>query len=147
MICILSTQGSDVCTESVSARECTFPPYLVQIKDSNKNTTAFRTVGKTQELTVENLEELRMYATAQELTELSAFEEFLARFVKPRADCAVQCMLLWAEWVRYYKKSTREFPALILEKNFMDLVTRQFDLRVSEDASRGFVFPGITFVA
>jgi hypothetical protein len=88
-----------------------------------------------------------MYATAEELTELSAFEEFLARFVRPRADCAVQCMLLWAEWVRYYKKTTREFPALILEKNFMDLVTRQYDLLVSEDDSRGFVFPGITFVA
>jgi hypothetical protein len=88
-----------------------------------------------------------MYATAEELIELSAFQEFLARYVRPGEDCAVQCMLLWAEWVRYYKKTTREFPALVLEKNFMDLVTRQFDLMVSEDESRGFVFPGITFVA
>jgi hypothetical protein len=147
VICILSTQGSEVCTESVSARECSFPPYLLQIRNSNKNTTAFRTVGKTRELTSENLEELRMYATAEELTELAAFQEFLARYVKPHADCAVQCMLLWAEWVRYYKKTTREFPALILEKNFMDLVTRHFDLMVSEDDWRGFVFPGIKFVA
>jgi hypothetical protein len=95
---------------------------------------------------IENLEDLRMYATTEELTELAAFQEFLARFVRPSADCAVQCMLLWSEWVRYYKKTTREFPALILEKNFMDLVTRRFDLLVSEDDSRGFVFPGLTFV-
>lgn len=88
-----------------------------------------------------------MYATAGELTELAAFQEFLARFVRRSADCAVQCMLLWAEWVRYYRKTTREFPALILEKNFMDLVTRKFDLLVFEDDSRGFVFPGLTFVA
>jgi hypothetical protein len=98
-------------------------------------------------LTSENLEDLLMYSTAEELTELEAFQEFLARFVRPGTDCAVQCMLLWAEWVRYYKKTTREFPALILEKNFMDLVTRKFDLPVSEDDSRGFVFPGLKFVA
>ena len=141
MICILSTQGSDVCTESVSARECTFPPYLLQIRNSNKNTTAFRIVGKTRELTSENLEDLQMYSTAEELTELAAFQEFLARFVRPGTDCAVQCMLLWAEWVRYYKKTTREFPALILEKNFMDLVSRKFDLPVQRMTRVGLYSP------
>ena len=80
------------------------------------------------------------------LSELSAFQEFCRTFCETQRGLSVQCMLLWAEWDRYYKKTTREFPALILEKNFRDLVTRRFDLSVSEDESRGFVFPGIKFV-
>jgi hypothetical protein len=55
-------------------------------------------------------------------------------------------MLLWTEWVRFYKKKTKEFPALILEKDFRDLITSRFNLTVSEDESRGFVYPGLTFV-
>jgi hypothetical protein len=93
-----------------------------------------------------NFNILRMYATPEELTELAAFQDFIARFVKTSAVYTVQCMLLWTEWVRFYKKKTREFPALILENNFRDLVTNWFNLTVSEDESRGYVFPGIKFV-
>jgi len=104
------------------------------------------TTLKDAEVPAENLDILRVYATPGELTELAAFQDFLTRFVKIRADCTVQCMLLWTEWVRFYKKKTREFPVLILEKDFRDLVTWRFDLSVSEDESRGYVYPGLTFV-
>ncbi len=146
MICILSTQGSEVCTALVDGQHCTFPPYILPAKKNHENRTVIYPGRKSRGLTAENFDDLRDYATPEELSELSTFQEFVERFVKPSAVCSVQCMLLWAEWVRYYKKTTREFPALILEKNFRDLVIRRFDLSVSEDEARGFVFPGIKFV-
>jgi hypothetical protein len=146
VICILATQGSDVCTALVDSQHCIFPPDILPAKKNHKNRNGIYPGRKIRGLTAENFDDLRDYATPQELTELSTFKEFVERFVKPSTVCSVQCMLLWAEWVRYYKKTTREFPALILEKNFRDLVKQMFDVPVSEDDTRGFIFPGIKFV-
>jgi hypothetical protein len=129
---------------SAAGQERRFPWYISnKLKKRGKNLTD---VDTTRKLPAENLDSLRGYATPGELTELAAFQDFLTRFVKIRTDCTVQCMLLWTEWVRFYKKKTREFPALILEKDFRDLVTSRFSLTVSEDESRGFVYRGLKFV-
>jgi len=82
----------------------------------------------------------------EELGELKTFREFLARHIKPSAIRDVQCMLLWAEWVRFYKRQTKKVPDLILEKEFRDLILSQFGCPVAEDAVRGYVYPGIKYI-
>lgn len=144
VICISIAQGSGAFLISAAGQERRFPWYVSnKLKKRGKNLID---VDTTRKLPAENLDSLRVYATPGELTELAAFQDFLTRFVKIRTDCTVQCMLLWTEWVRFYKKKTKEFPALILEKDFRDLITSRFSLTVSEDESRGFVYPGLKFV-
>jgi hypothetical protein len=96
----------------------------------------------------EELEEtdLGVDATPEELGELKTFQEFLSRHIQPNAICDVQCMLLWAEWVRFYKKQTRKVPDLILEKEFRELILHQFDLTVNDDGFRGYIYPGIKYI-
>jgi len=55
-------------------------------------------------------------------------------------------MLLWAEWVRFYQKQTRDFPQIILEKWFRNVIIQHFHPRVAEDGVWGSVYTGITFV-
>jgi hypothetical protein len=93
-----------------------------------------------------NYYDLGIEVNPRELVELKTFQEFLSQHVKPNAICDVQCMLLWAEWVRFYMKQTRKVPDLILEKEFRDLIINQFDLSVTEDGFRGFIYPGIKYV-
>jgi hypothetical protein len=93
-----------------------------------------------------NCNNMGIAVSSEELDELKTFREFLSRHVKPNAICDVQCMLLWAEWVRFYKKQTRKIPDLILEKEFRNLITNHFDLPVTEDGFRGYIYPGIKYV-
>ena len=93
-----------------------------------------------------NYYDLGIEVNPEELIELKTFQEFLSQHVKPNAICDVQCMLLWAEWIRFYKKQTRKVPDLILEKEFRDLIINLFDLSVTEDGFRGFIYPGIKYV-
>jgi hypothetical protein len=93
-----------------------------------------------------NYNNLGIEVSSEELNELKTFQEFLSRHVKPHAVCDVQCMLLWAEWVRFYRKQTKKVPDLILEKEFRDLIINQFDLSVTEDDFRGYIYPGIKYV-
>lgn len=83
----------------------------------------------------------------EELNELHTFDMFISSHVKPNNIRNTSCMLLWAEWVRFYLKEMRTFPHLILEKEFRDLVTSRFEFDVSEDETRGLVYPGIQFVS
>ena len=89
---------------------------------------------------------LGIKVSAEELDELKTFQEFLSKHIKPNAICDVQCMLLWTEWVRFYKKQTRKIPDLILEKEFRNLIINHFDLPVTEDGSRGYIYSGIKYV-
>jgi hypothetical protein len=81
----------------------------------------------------------------EELHELILFHEYLSRHVNYSAVRVVQCMFLWAEWVRFFKKHTRDFPRIILEKEFGDLIIQHFNPRVGEDGFLGSVYTGITF--
>lgn len=80
------------------------------------------------------------------MDELAAFEEFLGKHVTPDPEWFVQRMLLWAEWVRFYAKKTRQFPESVLEKKFDELIIRQFGVSVAIDDFRGPVYLGIRFV-
>jgi hypothetical protein len=82
----------------------------------------------------------------EELGELKTFREFLVRHIKPSAIRDVQCMLLWAEWVRFYKRQTKKVPDLILEKEFRDMILSRFGCTIAEDQVRGFVYPGVKYI-
>jgi hypothetical protein len=79
-------------------------------------------------------------------TELRIFDEFLARHIQPDGICDVQCMLLWSEWVRTFRRLTAGFPRLIGEEEFRSVITDRFGLEIASDGFRGKVYPGIRFV-
>lgn len=77
--------------------------------------------------------------------ELDLFHDFSTRHLRTVANSDVQCMLVWAEWVRYYLKQTKNFPRLILEDEFNYLITGLFATRIALDEHRGRIYPGIRF--
>lgn len=81
-----------------------------------------------------------------EISELRIFDDYLARHVQPNRICDVQCMLLWNEWVRTYRRQTHEFPKLIREKEFRSVITDKFGTGIADDGFRGPVYQGIKFV-
>lgn len=82
----------------------------------------------------------------EELHELNVLKQFLGRHVKPAGICDVQCMLLWSEWVRTFKRQTLVFPKLILEKEFRCVIMNTFGIDVVDTDFRGAVYPGIKFI-
>jgi hypothetical protein len=82
----------------------------------------------------------------EECYELRVFDEFLARHVQPNRVYDVQCMLLWNEWVRTLRRQIHGFPKLILEKEFLNVITEKFGVAITNDSFRGAVYPGIRFV-
>jgi hypothetical protein len=83
---------------------------------------------------------------SEESFEFRVLEQFLDRHVQTNMICDVQCMLLWSEWVRTYKRHTLKFPELILEKEFRDAITDKFGVGIATYSVRGEVYPGIKFV-
>jgi hypothetical protein len=119
-------------------------PRQVLLKPSDTGIPLFEDT-KTRDLE-RNYANLGIEISPDELDELKIFENFLSRHIKPNAICDVQCMLLWAEWIRFYRKQRRKVPELILEKEFRDLIINQFDLSVAEDGFRGYIYPGIKYI-
>lgn len=81
-----------------------------------------------------------------ELSGLFRFETFLCHHVVPAQKGDVQCMLLWNEWVRIFRRQESRFPALIREKEFRTAILDRYDAVVSTDGARGQVYCGIRFV-
>jgi len=125
-------------------------PYVFPMQGVQKPSTGIAGFAGYPDASVCDLEKnctiLGINVSSDELNELKTFQEFLSKHIKPNAICDVQCMLLWAEWVRFYKKQTKKIPDLILEKEFRNLVMDQFDLSISEDDFRGYIYPGIKYV-
>jgi hypothetical protein len=105
----------------------------------------FRPVSEGEELE-KTYSDSGLEVSPEELGELKTFREFLVRHIKPSAIRDVQCMLLWAEWVRFYKRQTKKVPDLILEKEFRDLILNKFGCAIAEDQVRGFVYPGVKYI-
>jgi hypothetical protein len=82
----------------------------------------------------------------EEIHELKVFDEFVMLHVRPNGLYDVQCMLLWSEWVRAFRRQINGFPRLILEKEFRSVITDTFGVAVARDENRGAVFPGLRFV-
>jgi hypothetical protein len=83
---------------------------------------------------------------SDEADEFRVFDEFLTRHVQPNRICDVQCMLLWSEWVRAFRRQTRAFPSLIRENEFRSVIMEMFGVGISNDNIRGSVYPGLRFV-
>jgi len=82
----------------------------------------------------------------REAEELRIFHDFLVNHIQANGICDVQCMLLWSEWVRVFRRQLTGFPDLIREKEFRTVITERFGVGISEDGFRGAVYPGIRFV-
>ncbi len=125
-------------------------PYAFPLQGLQKPSTGIARFAGYPEAPQNELEQkcsdLGIKVSPQELDELNTFQKFLSKHVKPNSICDVQCMLLWAEWVRFYRRQTRKIPDLIREKEFRDLVMDRFDLSISEDGFRGYIYPGIKYV-
>jgi hypothetical protein len=79
--------------------------------------------------------------------EFRVFEDFLGRHVQANRICDVQCMLLWNEWVRTYRRQTPGYPKRILEKEFREIITENYDVKIAHhDIRRGAVYHGIKFI-
>lgn len=81
-----------------------------------------------------------------ESRELKIFDEFLLRHVQPNGNCDVQCMLLWNEWVRVFRRRASGFPNMIREKEFRSIITGTFGAGIATDGWRGAVYSGVRFV-
>jgi hypothetical protein len=82
----------------------------------------------------------------EEVHELRVFDEFLACHVQPNGIFNVQCMLLWNEWVRTFRRQAHGFPKLIREKEFRSVITDKFGVAIVDNGCRGAVYPGLRFV-
>ena len=84
--------------------------------------------------------------TPEEYREIVALDDFLTRHIQPDSIRDVQCMLLWSEWVRIFRKQTHRFPKMILENEFRTVITNQLGADITHDTFRGAVYTGIRFV-
>lgn len=83
---------------------------------------------------------------ADDLNELKIFYDFLEEHVQLNGSCDVQCMLLWNEWVRTFRRKASGFPGLIREKEFRSAMTEGVGAAVATDGWRGAVYLGLRFV-
>ncbi|MFZ1128903.1 hypothetical protein [Methanoregula sp.] len=60
--------------------------------------------------------------------------------------CSVQCMLLWSEWVRAFRRRISGFPKLIGKEEFHNAIADRFGAEMAYDGYRGAVYTGIRFV-
>jgi hypothetical protein len=84
--------------------------------------------------------------SAEEFNEILILDEFLSGHVMENRTCDVQCMLLWSEWVRTFRRNIPGFPNIIREKEFRSLITDMYDVGIGDDGFRGDVYPGLRFV-
>ena len=82
----------------------------------------------------------------EECHELAIFEDFLEHHVQTNRIYDVQCMLLWSEWIRAFRRRSSGFPDIIREKEFRSVITDRFGVEIANDGFRGAVYPGIKFV-
>ncbi len=120
-------------------------PHRVLQKPSQTGISLFEDTSQASELE-KNYTDLGIEISPEELDELKTFEDFLSLHLKASAICDVQCMLLWTEWVRFYRREKKKVPELILEKEFRNLIVNRFDLSIGEDGFRGYIYPGIKYV-
>jgi hypothetical protein len=128
------------------------PKQINKVMDRSVNagvgpTPAF-TGGESLEMLNRFGEQFRLTVdiSEDEIRELKVFDDFLAHHVQTNMICDVQCMLLWSEWVRSFRNQIQGFPKLILEKEFRTVIMDKYGVGITEDESRGAVYPGIRFV-
>jgi hypothetical protein len=84
--------------------------------------------------------------SAEEFRELNIFDEFLAYHVQPNTIFNVQCMLLWNEWIRTFRRRAHGFPSLIREKEFRSVILDKFGIKIARSNLKGVIYCGLRFV-
>lgn len=82
----------------------------------------------------------------EELMELQIFDDFLTGHVRQNEICTVQCMLLWSEWVRTFRRKVHGFPKLIREQEFNKVILDKYGVVVGDEGFRGRVYEGLRFI-
>jgi len=94
----------------------------------------------------EEVQTAEMEGDPCEFHELRVFHSFLKDHVQLNSTRSVQCMLLWSEWVRDFRRRTSGFPNLVREKEFSMVIMDTFGVAIADNDSRGKIYPGITYV-
>jgi hypothetical protein len=85
-------------------------------------------------------------ASHEHANELRILEMFLERHVQLNGALSVQCMLLWSEWIRMFRRNVPGFPKMIHEEEFRMVIKDRFHADIAFDGSRGAIYSGIRFV-
>jgi hypothetical protein len=80
------------------------------------------------------------------LNELDIAQIFLSSHVKPSYIHDIPCMLLWAEWIRFFLKKMNTFPKFICEEEFMNLIIQSYGKNIIVDDGKGLFYSGIKFI-
>jgi len=123
-----------------------FPGVVSSTGDSLSMALKKKAKGEMLNLSGEQFRMSGIDISPEEFRELAIFDEFLAYHVQPNKVCDVQCMYLWNEWVRNFRRRSRGFPKLILEKEFRSVITDKFGIAIVTDGNRGAVYPGLKFI-
>jgi hypothetical protein len=82
-----------------------------------------------------------------EFQELKVLEEFLMHHVQVNGIYDVQCMLLWSEWIRNFRRRTTGFPKLFRENEFSSIIMNNYGVEIAtHSSSRGAVYSGIRYI-
>jgi hypothetical protein len=112
----------------------------------NRPASADQAGTRTQDRFGEKFRSAGVDVSREECHELAIFEDFLDLHVQANRICDVQCMLLWSEWIRAFRRRSSGFPDIIREKEFRSVITKKFGTEIANDGFRGAVYPGIKFV-
>lgn len=88
----------------------------------------------------------KSFIEPEDYRELAILDEFLRLHIRQDAIRSVQCMLLWTEWVRLFRRTTRRFPTVILENELRAVITGMMAVDIAHDTMRGPVYCGLRFV-
>ena len=143
-----TTQSSETCIAIMTPQQGQFLPATGRIPRAGECLSPFPGTANAEVLNQfgEQFRVTGIEVSDDEISELKIFDDFLARHVQPNRICDVQCMLLWNEWVRTYRRQTHDFPKLIREKEFHSVITDKFGTGLTDDGFRGPIYTGIRFV-
>ncbi|MEI8330431.1 MAG: hypothetical protein WCF90_02070 [Methanomicrobiales archaeon] len=144
-----TTQSSETCIAIMTPRKEHIFPATSRIPPAGDGLSPFPGATNAEVLNQfgELFRETDIEISDDEINELRIFDDFLARHVQPSRICDVQCMLLWNEWVRTYRRQTPDFPKLIREKEFRMVITDKFGTGIAHKGFRGPIYTGIRFVS
>jgi len=143
-----TTQSSETCIAIMTLQQGQFLPATGRIPRAGECLSPFPGTANTDVLNQfgEQFRVTGIEISDDEISELKIFDDFLARHVQPNRICGVQCMLLWNEWVRTYRRQTHDFPKLIREKEFRSVITDKYGTGITHENFRGPIYTGIRFV-
>ena len=130
----LPKQFRQIASRSIKAGD-----HLTQVSNDQANSGMLNQFG-------DKFRSTGIDASLENEQEIKVLEQFLEGHVQANKICDVQCMMLWSEWVRTFQRHTSKYPTQILEKEFRNVITDNYGIKVANYSARGAVFSGIKFV-